>query len=466
MTLVSARGARRVFVAGEAPTATLGLRQGKLVGGAAPAKGKGKGQATLAALPPGPLPALTAAKANELAVLAEAAGDSEGSSRYRSLAARAPPPAPAPTLRDAWRRAEQRQAELESKLETLHGKLRRWRTSMGELCATIQGTSAELEAADQEVAQTFSAVQAQAQPATQSAAPTGISIRALVDGQIDLTKVFTVDDFMGTSALAKDYELDDADEQELCRRKDAAAQEIQQALQTLFQGAVDKAKQAMGEHTQHVQRLEGKKRRVADEQEAANAPEAPPQALPLRRAAPPVPRERPPRQRVLAKLLLLLLSLLAPTSATVSVKTRSSGPLARTSLAPDSTVEAATQSSPTQAAKASLFYANITEWGPQAERWVASAGKNYQLRALVESHTGAAKAQDTFLKIGADDWRYSKCDAVPTMRSAHGTTGGEMVLARKRAACSTFDGLREYSASHHEADPCCGFAPMTWHRAT
>eukprot|EP00959_Pyramimonas_sp_CCMP1952_P400944 8401478-Pyramimonas_sp.AAC.1 len=108
---------------------------------------------------------------------------------------------------------------------------------MGELCATIQGTSAELEAADQEVAQTFSAVQAQAQPATQSAAPTGISIRALVDGQIDLTKVFTVDDFMGTSALAKDYELDDADEQELCRRKDAAAQEIQQALQTLFQGA-------------------------------------------------------------------------------------------------------------------------------------------------------------------------------------------------------------------------------------
>ena len=111
-----------------------------------------------------------------------------------------------------------------------------------------------------------------------------------------------------------------------------------------------------------------------------------------------------------------------------------------------------------------LFYANITEWGPQAERWLANKGKRYQMIAMVETHVSKAKAPDAFLKISKDDWKSSRCDALLTGRSAEGTTGGEMVLARKSVAATTFDGMKTQSMSQYGIDPCHGFAPMTWHR--
>ncbi|CAK0903419.1 unnamed protein product [Prorocentrum cordatum] len=124
------------------------------------------------------------------------------------------------------------------------------------------------------------------------------------------------------------------------------------------------------------------------------------------------------------------------------------------------------QAAETSKTKAQLFFSNITEWGPQAERWAAPTGKRYQLLALVETHISQAKQQHEFLKIGKDDWRSSKCYAVPTGRSAEGTKGGEMVLARKSAAASTFDAMRHQSRQLYAVDPCHGFAPMTWHRKT
>eukprot|EP00959_Pyramimonas_sp_CCMP1952_P316264 6619580-Pyramimonas_sp.AAC.1 len=60
----------------------------------------------------------------------------------------------------------------------------------------------------------------------------------------------------------------------------------------------------------------------------------------------------------------------------------------------------------------------------------------------------------------------AKCYAVPTGRSAGGTTGGETVLARKSAAATTFDAMRKHSRQWCAVDPCHGFAPMTWHRKT
>ncbi|CAK0907408.1 unnamed protein product [Prorocentrum cordatum] len=109
------------------------------------------------------------------------------------------------------------------------------------------------------------------------------------------------------------------------------------------------------------------------------------------------------------------------------------------------------------------FYSNITEWGPQAARWVASKGKRYQMLALVETHVGAFKAHDAALTWSKGDWRVSECDALPIMRSTTGTTGGELILARKHVACFTFDGLRHQAQVTYGQDPCCGFAPTAWH---
>eukprot|EP00959_Pyramimonas_sp_CCMP1952_P200639 4196794-Pyramimonas_sp.AAC.1 len=85
---------------------------------------------------------------------------------------------------------------------------------------------------------------------------------------------------------------------------------------------------------------------------------------------------------------------------------------------------------------------------------------------MVETHISQAKHQQEFLKLDKDDWRSPKCYAVPTGRSAEGTPGGEMVLARKPVAASTFDAMRQRSRQLYAIDPCHGFAPMTWHRKT
>ena len=262
-----------------------GPKGGGKGGNRGPPAGVGKGaDGQGQALPPGPLPQLAAEKAKELATMAKQAGDAEGARRYELLALHAPAAPAPPSLREKWLLAEKKQRDLETKLESQYNKLERWRTSQAELVGQIAEMASQLQEADKDVSEALEAIQCQSKRApthTGQAQPAAISIRQLVDGKVDLTQVFSVDDFMGTSEVASNYHLEESDLEELRTRKDQAAKQIQEALSSMFRGAVDVAKQAMEDHTKHLTRLEGKKRKVDAESTAprgaaaAPAPEGP-----------------------------------------------------------------------------------------------------------------------------------------------------------------------------------------------
>ncbi|CAK0848139.1 unnamed protein product, partial [Prorocentrum cordatum] len=251
-------------------------------------------------------------------------------------------------------------------------------------------------------------------------------------GTVDLTQVLAVDNLLGTSARNAQHDLEVSDKEQPRQPRHTAAKKIRSALAAVFQGAVDKAKSALQDHGRHRARLEGSR----------TPPPTPYQEAQTLRARD--PRARPAAPPLLARprlLLQRLLQMLLP----IATSATSSRPTSR-SPAPGVVVHAglhATSGGPQQLAErsdeAALFYANIRERGPRAECWVATEGKKHQLLALVETHIGTANASHTFLKIGKDDWKPSKCDALPKHR---------------------------YTESVHEAGPCCGFAQMAWHRKT
>ncbi|CAK0890239.1 unnamed protein product, partial [Prorocentrum cordatum] len=112
----------------------------------------------------------------------------------------------------------------------------------------------------------------------------------------------------------------------------------------------------------------------------------------------------------------------------------------------------------------SLFFSNITQWGPQSEKWLAGPGKQYQMVALVETHISHGKAPLIYDKLAADGWRISSTTATPTSRSDGGNTGGEIILSRYHVQATTFNHLRDLAISQRRPDPFRGFTPMVWHR--
>ncbi|CAK0901823.1 unnamed protein product, partial [Prorocentrum cordatum] len=112
----------------------------------------------------------------------------------------------------------------------------------------------------------------------------------------------------------------------------------------------------------------------------------------------------------------------------------------------------------------SLFFSNITQWGPQSEKWLAGPGKQYQMVALVETHISHGKAPLIYDKLAADGWRVSSTTATPTSRSDGGNTGGEIILSRYHVQATTFNHLRDLAISQRRPDPFRGFTPMVWHR--
>ncbi|CAK0876322.1 unnamed protein product [Prorocentrum cordatum] len=112
----------------------------------------------------------------------------------------------------------------------------------------------------------------------------------------------------------------------------------------------------------------------------------------------------------------------------------------------------------------SLFFSNITQWGPQSEKWLAGPGKQYQMVALVETHISPGKAPPIYDKLAADGWRISSTTATPTSRSDGGNTGGEIILSRYQVQATTFNHLRDLAISQRRPDPFLGFTPMVWHR--
>ncbi|CAK0811185.1 unnamed protein product [Prorocentrum cordatum] len=112
----------------------------------------------------------------------------------------------------------------------------------------------------------------------------------------------------------------------------------------------------------------------------------------------------------------------------------------------------------------SLFFSNITQWGPQSEKWLAGPGTQYQMVALVETHISPGKAPPIYDKLAADGWGISSTTATPTSRSDGGNTGGEIILSRYHVQATTFNHLRDLAISQRRPDPFHGFTPMVWHR--
>ncbi|CAK0810928.1 unnamed protein product, partial [Prorocentrum cordatum] len=150
------------------------------------------------------------------------------------------------------------------------------------------------------------------------------------------------------------------------------------------------------------------------------------------------PRKRSPL-RVLLLVATLLLSLLPPTRA---------------------------GSTCASVGDATAFYSNITEWGPQARRFLTEKFYDHSVVALVETHHGANALPQLETDLDKDGWQLSSTPARPSGRSESGLSGGEWVLTRKFVASSSFQRMRAAARAKGRQDPCQGFAPLTLHLKT
>ncbi|CAK0851970.1 unnamed protein product [Prorocentrum cordatum] len=215
--------------------------------------------------PKGPLVKITSANAQELANLAQAAGDPAGAQRYLELAAAGKAAEPqAPAARQRWQKAEQEHADITRKLQSEMDKLDRWRKSQANLISTIADVQLKMDAAEHEVKTALAEIQSEhaEREASQRQSQPTISIRKLVEGEVQLDNILSMDVFLGTEAVFADYDLDPGDKDELEQRKTDVAKQIQAGLAQMFTGALDKAKEAIEAQRKHVSRLEGKRRRT------------------------------------------------------------------------------------------------------------------------------------------------------------------------------------------------------------
>ncbi|CAK0807085.1 unnamed protein product, partial [Prorocentrum cordatum] len=122
----------------------------------------------------------------------------------------------------------------------------------------------QLQEADEEVTQAMAEIQPASgtKPPEAPQRPAQVSIREVVEGQVDIKDVFSMGDFLGISDVVASHELDEQDIKELGRRKAEAPDNIQTHLSNIFKGALEQVAMAKEAHKEHVKRLEGKKRKV------------------------------------------------------------------------------------------------------------------------------------------------------------------------------------------------------------
>ena len=109
-----------------------------------------------------------------------------------------------------------------------------------------------------------------------------------------------------------------------------------------------------------------------------------------------------------------------------------------------------------------MLFGNVTEFGPQAHRFIRSLDKQYQIVALAETHVAEQNLARWGATLQADGWKLAATAAPPTLRSAAGTHGGEWILSRKALATTTFEGQRKSWLSTG-VDMFVGFCLMILH---
>ncbi|CAK0802886.1 unnamed protein product, partial [Prorocentrum cordatum] len=268
-----------------------------------------------------------------------------------------------------------------------------------------------------------------AQEATQGGGGAGVRAEASATPEVgEATPVFGVDPQLFQDL--DDYE--EEDKQKLLQFQkeldDIATQA--KAREQQFKELLASAKQALRAPRKR-RRAEGGQAR-ADEAEGAASEAAP--------ASPsgPLAVARSPL-KVLLLVVTLLLSLLPPASA---------------------------GSTGAPVGDATVFFSNLTEWGPQARRFLTEKFYDHSVVALVETYQGANALPQLETDLGKDGWQLSSTPARPSGRSESGLSRGEWILTRKFVASSSFQRMRAAARAEGRQDPCKGFVPLTLHLRT
>ena len=205
---------------------------------------------------------MDADKAQKLADMARDAGDPLGEQRYLGLVelAKAAKPCP-PTTRQRLEKFEAIQLEIQQQIQLDLDKLDRWAKSRDAVLERVANLKDQLEHARNEHKQAVRDLQSQYVAETPKEAPK-ISIREICEGRLDLESILTMDDFLGTQEAQELYDLETQEVEELTKRKDEVAQQIQKGLADYFRASLDKVKAAQAAQKEQLQRLEGKKRKI------------------------------------------------------------------------------------------------------------------------------------------------------------------------------------------------------------
>ncbi|CAK0911795.1 unnamed protein product, partial [Prorocentrum cordatum] len=110
-----------------------------------------------------------------------------------------------------------------------------------------------------------------------------------------------------------------------------------------------------------------------------------------------------------------------------------------------------------------VFFSNITQWGPKAHKFINEQGNDMDIIMMCETHLAQDQMKQVKVDVAKDGWKSAGTAAVPTKRSANGTSGGELILVKSHIACSTYDTIRERLQNDGKKDPFYGFTAVNLH---
>jgi archaellum component FlaC len=240
-------------------------KKGKGKGSELAAAGRGARAAALpdvphGALPPGPVPRLSATEAKQPADLHSKAGEEQLAAKYRAIAVSLDKSerAPAPSLQQQVQSAHAAVRRKERALQVEFAKLNRWRAELEEQRKKVAELHSELGEADAAYKKVVLELQQQVPSEPAPAAAAQVTLEQLVDGTVSIDQIISTD----VLEVADDaYDLEEQDRKEIQQRKDELSEKVREAAKSLFQDALSKIKEAKEQHTKHLERL-GKKRKT------------------------------------------------------------------------------------------------------------------------------------------------------------------------------------------------------------
>ena len=103
-----------------------------------------------------------------------------------------------------------------------------------------------------------------------------------------------------------------------------------------------------------------------------------------------------------------------------------------------------------------LIYGNLSEWGPQAERYEEQLRKDRSVHgmAFVEMHAKPARLNNIVARLGTLGWTANGSPASQSRRSAAGSHGGTLIATRSYwAAGHTPPGALPQGSTRRPAPP-------------